>query len=145
MGTVKSDIYIDAPVDEVHNFGHDPNKWSQWYVNFRGPEKMTGNGAAGTIVEGEYTLMGVHIPVRIEVIEDTRNHWESRITGAMEGEMNVTMVPDGSGSHVEFRWTYALPSELLSKLVDSRFAEKMMERALVHTMENWKMMCEMKH
>lgn len=145
MGTVRKDIHIEAPIEVVHNFGHDPKRWEEWYMNFRGPKKLTGEGEAGTIVEAEYTLMGIHIPIRIEVIEDEVGHWEGKITGAMQGEQIIDVVPEGNGSHVEMKWTYSLSNKVLNKVADNRVAEKIMERSLEQTMENWKMMCETKH
>lgn len=145
MKTIRTDIHIDAPVDEVHRFGHNPEKWEQWYVNFGSPKILNGHGEAGTVIEADYKIMGVHIPVTIEVMEDSENHWEGKFSGAMEGEQIVNVVEEGDGSHVEMIWKYAMSNRLLNKLADTKVAEKMIERAMNQSIENWKAMCEMKH
>ncbi len=145
MKTIRSDIHIDAPVHEVHMFGQDPEKWEQWYVNLSGHKTLTGHGEEGTIVEAEYSVMGVHVPVKIEVVESNDHHWKGRITGAMEGDQIINVVEEGDGSHVEMLMHYSMTNKLMDKIADSKVAEKLIERSMLHSIENWKTMCEMKH
>lgn len=145
MKTLRNDIHINASIDEVHNFGKDPKHWDEWYENLIGPTKVTGTGEVGTIVEFEYSLMGIHVPITLEVIEDARDHWVARFSGGMEGEQIVNLVKEGDGSHVEMIYNYTLKNKVLDKISDMRIMEKMLNRSMKHTIENWKTICEMKH
>ncbi len=145
MKTIRTDIHMNATVDEVHRFGQNPEKWEQWYVNFSRPKILNGHGETGTVIEADYKIMGVHIPVTIEVLKSTENHWEGKFSGAMEGEQIVNVVEEGDGSHVEMIWKYSMSNRLLNRLADTKIAERMIERAMAQSIENWKDICETHH
>lgn len=145
MKTLRRDAHINATVEEVHNFGQNPDQWEQWYANFKGPKSCTGHGEAGTVVEGKYSLLGIRLPVTIEVLESTNRRWKVKITGPMEGEQIVNLVEEGDGSHLEMITHYQMPNKVLNKLANNKMTERMMLRAMVKTIENWKNICETMH
>lgn len=145
MKTLRSDIHIDASAEEVHRFGQNPEYWEQWYTGFKGPRMVSGHGEAGTVVEGKYALMGLRLPIRIEVIESTDSQWRIKIIGPMEGEQIVRFTEEGAGSHLEMITTYGASGKLFSKIANNRLAEKVMLRSMEKTITNWKAMCEMRH
>ncbi len=143
MKTLRSDIHIDASPKKVHQLGQNPMKWEQWYANFKGPKKCEGEGEAGTIVEGKYALMGMRVPIKIEVLESTDQKWRVRIMGLMEGEQTVTFIEEGDGSHLEMITSYKASGRVMGKLANNRLMEKLMMRSMEKTIFNWKKMCEL--
>jgi hypothetical protein len=57
VGEARNTVFIDVPMEDVHIYGKDPRKWSEWFVNFHGPDKITGDGGIGTIIEARYSLI----------------------------------------------------------------------------------------
>lgn len=51
MAHLKKSILIHGPVEQVYALGRDPKRWATWYIGLSEPEKMTGEGEVGTVVE----------------------------------------------------------------------------------------------
>jgi len=146
MKTLRNDIHIDASMDVVHNFGKDPKHWEEWYENLQHAKIIRGDGEEGTIVEFDYSMMGVHVPVHLEVIESNNHHWEGQFSGGLNGNQIVNLVEEGEGTHLEMVSNYEMTGKVLKRFSDTRLMEKMLKRSMQHTIENWKIMCEeMKH
>jgi hypothetical protein len=142
MKTLKNDIHIDAPLMDVHNYGKDPKHWEEWYTNLQHAKIITGEGEEGTIVEFDYSIMGVHIPVKLEVVDSEAHHWVGKFSGGMNGEQIVNLIEEGDGTHAEMIYNYEMTNKMMGRIANSKIMEKMLKRSMQHTIENWKTMCE---
>jgi hypothetical protein len=142
LGKAKKGIFINAPMEKVNRYGRNPYTWPEWYSNFIGPDKMTGDGGVGTIMEAKYSVMGKQIPIIIEVVEDTLPVWKGKFSGSMEGEIIVKLSPNGDGTDAEIDWIYSFKKGVLGKIADMKVVERLLGHSLANTMENWKTICE---
>ncbi len=143
MGVAKKSIFINSPIEKIHEYNTDLTKLSEWYTNILGPDKVTGDGNKGTIVEMKYSLLGVHIPMTMEVLENTMNLWKAKFSGAASGEQLVECETKDGGTEVTITTTFTIPKSVLAKVANTTIVEKLVENALAHTLENLKMICEM--
>lgn len=142
MGEARSRIFIEAPLKEVNAYARDPRKWQEWFINFHGPDKMTGEGGAGTIIEARYSIMGKKFSNTIEIMEDRSDFWRGKISGVMEGELRVSKLQKDGGTEVTMEWNYTLSMGKIGKIADSLAIEKMISHALENSTENLKTICE---
>ena len=75
MTHIHRSITVNAPLEKVYALARDPQHWNDWWSGLGAPDKVIGNGEAGTVVEAR---------VRIE---------ETRPTVVMFD----TALPDGDG------------------------------------------------
>ncbi len=142
MGDVSKSIFINAPYEKVYAFCRNPMTWSHWYANLLGPDKVTGDGSVGTTVEMRYTMLGIHVPITITVMEDTMYYRRFKLSGAIKGDQAVDYVPSSDGTEVVITTTYSIPSSVLEKIAETKIIEKLVENALIHTLKNLKAICE---
>ncbi len=142
MGKARHTVLIDAPINDVHNFGKDPSKWQEWFINFHGPDKVTGGGGVGTMVEGKFSIMGKKFPSTVEVLEDRVEFWRAKTTGPLEGEIKVFLEEKDKGTEATLEWTYTLKKGKIGKFADSLVIERMVEHGLKNSIDNWKVICE---
>lgn len=147
MPVIHKQIFIDAPVEEVFKIGWDPNMWEQWYVGLSGPDIMHGDGEAGSVVELNYTVIGINFPIITKVIEVIRSPEKSVWTGTFEGGIvggqTFTYTKEGDGTRVEAHVDYTMPGKILGKIGNSRIVEKIQENAIEHSLSNMKLLAEM--
>lgn len=146
MSVIRKETIINAPLDVVYAFARDPFRWNEWWVGLRTPEEVNGHGEAGTIVRHHYSMAGIPFPVTSRVTEDTRTpnyaHWKGTIEGPLDGWHEWTYKAEGNKTRVNMEITYTVPGKGLGKIVDKLVIEQLQERALDHTMENLKIICE---
>ena len=88
MTHLKVSIFINAPAEVVDDLVRDPRKWPMFMVGVEPPEKITGDGGPGTVVEGSVALMlGMHAHETVTVTEERHEpdgtHWRWEASGAM--------------------------------------------------------------
>ncbi|MDA8171795.1 MAG: SRPBCC family protein [Nitrospiraceae bacterium] len=144
MAHLKKSILINAPLDKVYTLARDPKRWASWWVGLSEPEKITGDGGAGTVVEQSYLLMGLRFPVPTRVLEDRIGpegaFWKCKMEGPLAGEQTWTFIPKGNDTEVTAEMEYTVPGKLLGKIADRLIIERMMERNIGNTLENLKML-----
>ena len=145
MASLKKSILINAPFEQVHAVARDPKRWETWYVGLSEPEKVTGDGGVGTVVQHSLLLAGIRFPVTSRVMEDHIDamgaRWKGKIEGPLAGEHTFTLTPKLGDTEVTVEMEYTVPGKLLGKIVDRLIIERMMERNIEHTLENLKMVC----
>lgn len=81
-------LFIDAPFHKVFGFAKDPQNWTSFYNHLAQPSRVSGSGEAGTIVESEFSILGMRFPLAIAVIrcEQTENAgiWEASSPAALQ-------------------------------------------------------------
>jgi uncharacterized membrane protein len=146
MAHLNKSILIHAPVEKVHAVASDPRRWAAWYVGLSEPEKLTGEGEVGTIVEHSYLMAGMHFPVTSRVLEDQVSpegaRWKGKIEGPLAGEHTWTYTPKNGDTEVSVDMEYTVPGKALGKIADRLIIERMQARSLDQTMENLKLLCE---
>jgi len=146
MAHLKKNILIFAPVEKVYALARDPMLWAAWYVGLGKPEKVTGKGEVGTIVEHSYMLGDIRFPVTSRVMEDSSGpdgcRWQGLIEWPFDGKQTWNYRPQSGGTEVTCEIEYTVPGKALGKFVNRLFIERMIERDADLTMKNLKMMCE---
>jgi len=146
MSHLKKSIFINTPLKKVVDFGTNPNKWALWYAHLSGPEKLTGEGEAGTKGEFKYSLLGIHLPMTVEVKEsvttETSHFWKGTFEGPLSGVQTFSYLSKDNGTDVTVEIEYTVPGSILGKIADVLIIEKLQENATIHTLENLKAICE---
>jgi len=146
MAHLKKSILIHAPVEKVYALARDPRRWATWFVGLSEPEKLSGEGEVGTVVEQSFLMAGMRFPVTTEVLEDYVSpegaRWKGKIGGPLAGEHTWTYTPRNGDTEVTADIAYTVPGKALGKIADRLIIERMQERGLEQTLENLKLLCE---
>ena len=146
MWSIKKSIYIDRPVDEVYHYAIDPTRWFEWYVGLSEPENLVGKGETGTTMDIKYTMLGMHLPVTVEVAETAKDggsySWSGVVKGAINSKQHWTYVPEGKGTDITLDMQYELPGKLIGKVANTLIIKKLMDNSVEHTLYNLKYICE---
>ena len=146
MWNIKKSVYIDRPVDEVYHFAIDPTRWFQWYVGLSEPENLVGKGETGTTMDLKYTMLGMHLPVTVEVTETSKDGdsyaWHGTVKGAITSQQFWTYVPEGTGMKITLDMNYELPGKLIGKVANTLIIKKLMDNSVEQTLNNLKAVCE---
>ena len=146
MAHISKNIIIEAPMEQVHAVGQDPQRWTSWLVGLGETEKMSGDGGAGTIVEHSYIMAGARIPVTTEILENSSGpegaKIRARAQGPLDGEHTWTYEPVEGGTRVRLELDYRVPGAALGKIADRLIVERMQARSFEQSLENLKILCE---
>lgn len=146
MWTLEKSIIIDRPIEEVYRYGSNPALWHQWYAGLSEPKKMQGEGESGTRADFDYTMMGMHMPITVEVIENEKQgmgfSWKGEVTGTIQSHQHWIYSPEGSGTKVSYTEEYEMPSSLLRKVADKLIIRKLLNNSMEQTFRNLKDICE---
>jgi len=146
MASVSKKVLIDAPLETTFSIGTDPSRWGLWYVGLTDPEKMEGDGGAGTVTEHSYVLAGMRFPVT-NVVEECEltaqgGRWKAQVQGPLAGWHTWTYTPKGEQTEVSVQMEYTLPGSVLGKIADALFVERVEERSMEQTLQNLKHLIE---
>ncbi|MDQ0428653.1 putative membrane protein [Planomicrobium stackebrandtii] len=146
MWTIRKTMVIDRPVKEVFGYASNPVNWYQFYVGLSEPENLEGNGEVGTTMNMKYTMLGVHLPITLEVTKNSREgnscFWSGHIKGAVSSTQSWTYNAEGTGTEVNLDMEYELPGSVLGKVANKLVVKKLMDNSLEQTMNNLKDICE---
>ncbi|WP_422122422.1 SRPBCC family protein [Planococcus sp. X10-3] len=146
MWNIKKSVFIDRPIDEVYQYAIDPTHWYQWYVGLSEPENLEGRGETGTTMDLKYTMLGMHLPIKVKVLETGKNgdqySWKGTVKGALSSEQSWTYVPEGDGVTLSFDMNYELPGKLIGKVANTLIIKKLMDNSMEQTLNNLKAVCE---
>ncbi len=146
MVHMEKSIVIDAPLAKVTALGTDPKRWHTWFAGLTEPEKITGNGEPGTVVEHHYLMMGLRFPVTSRVTEYTstphESQWHGTIEGPLNGKQHWSYVAEGDKTRVTARLDYTIPGSIFRQIANRLVIEGIEERNLQQTLENLKLMSE---
>jgi ligand-binding SRPBCC domain-containing protein len=147
MGHLVSNIHINAPLDKVVEYTHDPRHWANFMVGMSEPDKITGEGGVGSEVKMTVVLAGLHMHETVRTLQDRRDpdgsaHWHAAINGPSSGWMTWDYTPENGGTLVTEEWEYTLPGSALGKVANRFILEKMQERDTRHSLEKLKLLME---
>jgi len=146
MAHITRDILIQAAPEAVYAVARDPNRWATWFANLSGPEKLEGDGGAGTVGHYTYKMAGMAMPVKVTVLEDAASpsgcRWVGRVEGAITAEQTFVYAPEGGGTRLTVEIDYTVPGAGLGKLADKLVVERFNERVADQTLKALKQLCE---
>lgn len=146
MIKIESRIFIDAPVENVYKYAANLENLPHWAVNISDVVFEKGKSELGTIANMTYTMLGVHLPVTIEVTKyDVTNQgyvWKSKISGEVEGEQTWSYFAKDKGTEVEMTLTSTIPLKAICIISDKQMIQKIVENAFKHSLDNLKFFCE---
>lgn len=151
MPVIKSSIYIEAPVDKVQHFKNDPVNMIQYRANASDYQNISGTGEAGTTCDLKLLMLGIYIPMKLEVTEgsettdggSTKYRMTDVKSGAVYFETDYCQAKD-KGTEVTIEFEYNIPNNSVAKIADKLIVEKMMAATITHTLDNLKIICEAK-
>ncbi|MDE4084415.1 SRPBCC family protein [Planococcus maritimus] len=146
MWNIKKSVYIDRPIDEVYHYAINPNDWFQWYAGLSEPENLVGQGETGTTMDMKYTMLGMHLPIEVEVVETGKDGsgyiWRGTVKGAITSDQFWTYIPEGKGVEISLDMNYELPGKLVGKVANKLIIQKLMNNSMEQTLNNLKAVCE---
>lgn len=148
MWTLEKSIIIERPIEEVYGYATNPALWYQWYAGLSEPGNMTGEGEVGTKADFTYTMIGMRLPIAVEVIENKQSglgySWKGEVTGSITSHQHWTYTKEGRGTKVSYAEAYEMPSSVLRKVADKLIIRKLLDNAMEQTFKNLKDVCEAK-
>lgn len=146
MAHIKREIFIQKPPEAVYAVARDPNRWPIWFANLSGPEKLEGDGSAGTVGHYTYKMAGVPMSVKVTVLEDISSpagcRWVGKVEGAITAEQTFVYAPEGDGTRLMVEIDYTVPGGGLGKLADKLVVERFNEQTADQTLQALKRLCE---
>lgn len=137
---------IDAPIEKVVAFAYDARHWNDWYANLSEPEEIIGEGGVGTVIRHHYHMAGIKFPVTSTILEQTTGPKEAthklKFEGPLAGNQEFRYKAVGDKTEVAIDIDYVIPGKALGRIADNLLIERMQEKAMEHTLENLKLMCE---
>ncbi len=147
MTRIVKTVAIELPLEEAHTAARDPHHWTEWVAGLGDRGEVDGIGDVGSFGEFDLLMAGVHIPVRMEVLEDT--HSPDRcfcrtetVGGGVRAVVTFTYTPQGAETLITAELDYELPGAVLGKIADRLLVERLEERSLEHTLGNLKVLAE---
>ena len=147
MTHLKDSIFINAPVDMVDDLVRDPRMWPTFFVGVEPPERVTGDGGPGTVVEGSMALvLGIHVHETTKVTEERHEsdgtHWRWDVSGSVPYCLTCHHQPREGGTLITSEVEYAMPWGVLGRAADRLFVERVQRRDAHHSLENMKRLLE---
>ena len=146
MSSLKESIFINAPLEKVAGYAMNPKEWAHWYAHLSEPTKLVGDGDTGTVGEFKYTILGIHLPMTVEVKECTQGSekhvWKGTFEGPLSGTQTFTYIAKDGGTQVVGEIDYNMPENIVGKVANLLVVEKIQENATVATLKNLKAICE---
>ena len=142
----KQSIFINAPLEDVFQYTINPENWAYFYNNLAAPKRIDGNGEAGTVVEADYAIMGMHFPQTIQVTECELSGSTARWTGMMSGSFTAKQTglykAVDNGTELTLDIESYIPHDLFGRITDRMIYERISRNSANHTLENIKAICE---
>ncbi len=147
MAQVKRSILIRAPLQKVHALARDPARWPKWFTGMGRIERVTGEGAVGTVAQSTYVTAGIRFPVTVEVREDHIGRegarFRARIDGPLAGEDTWIFLPKNGDTEVTMDVQYTVPGRILGKIANRLLLMAgVHERVVEQALQNLKLLCE---
>jgi ligand-binding SRPBCC domain-containing protein len=146
MSHVRNSVHIEAPPAIAWQVGRDPDRIPQWNTTAVAVKDVTGPlDRVGTRLTIESRVVGRSVDITWEVQEvESPRYFVATATTPMGGSarQRVDYEPEDGGTKVTVDMEYELAAGLLGKLLNKAFAERMLERDVVHSGENFKALVE---
>ncbi len=136
MVTVSESIYVHAPPETVFEYLDDPYhhvEVTPSLVEVRNVESLENGGKRA---DHTYRMAGVSLDGElVEVLHERPQRLNFELRGGLEGEIDLRITPERSGTRVSYAATYELPGRVLSRVAEP-FVRRYNKRELQTTLEN---------
>jgi coenzyme Q-binding protein COQ10 len=147
MAHLRMTAHYDAPVERVFELAIDYPRYPEWSVLYEEITNVSGlPDEVGTRFNGVIKLLGRKMAGSGEVTGVERPHYVE-IAGKGSGGTTNTVyrfTEAGAGTDAELELDYELPAGFFGKVADKLFVERSIERALRHSLDNFKAFVEEK-
>lgn len=146
MTVIKKCIFINAPLEKIHNFGVNPNNYVLYNDGLSDPQDIKGNGEVGTTGNFKVLVMGKQYPITVTITECTLGPdgciTKTEISGSFSGKQVMTAKRVNGGTEFTSELEYTLPGSIFGLLADKLLVEKKQESSMEQTLKNLKDLCE---
>ena len=146
MSHVRNSVHIEAPPEVAWQVGRDAERIPHWNTTAVAVKDVTGPlDQVGTRFTIESRVAGRPLDITWEIREVERpRYFVATATTPMGGSarQRVDYEPADGGTKVTLDLEYELAPGLLGKLMSKAFAERMLERDVVSSGENFKALVE---
>lgn len=131
-------IHINSELEPYSKYAHDPRNWVEFNEGLDEVDRISGSGEVGTHIDGNYHMLGMKMPLSIDVLECSDSKWVGELHGSLEvvQTYNVEVVEDGLDITVI---TEGPPAKrILDKVKDNAIYRNMMSKSVEHSLEKLK-------
>ena len=147
MFQAEHSIVIDAPAEKVFAYASDWRKWHEWFegVSSFTPTTVTEKGT-GTRYAYKATVMGIRIPVEIEIHDYVENEgWNGVSTKGAPHKTRWRFDTIGNRTRFTYGLEGHLPVPVLGKLLDRFFLQSQWDKIIVKSLVNLKTKLQAEH
>jgi uncharacterized membrane protein len=138
--------HFDAPIDHVFELGTDFKRFPEWNVSYNEVSEVSGpTDQVGTRIFAVMQILGGFVEGSAEIVEVDRPRMLKLIGSGDRGgalETVYRFTPAGTGTDLAIEIDYELPAGIFGQIADKVFVEKAIERAVKHSLENFKALVE---
>jgi uncharacterized membrane protein len=146
MSHVRNSVHVSAPPQVAWEVGRDAERIPQWNTTAVAVKDVTGPlDEVGTRFTIQSRVVGRPLDVTWQIQEvQAPRYFVATATTPMGGSatQRVDYEPEAGGTRVTIDMEYELAPGLLGRLLSKAFAERIMERDVVHSGENFKALVE---
>ena len=147
MGRARMQGHVDAPIEQVFDYGVDFSRTAEWNVMIVEMEPLPPLAKVGDRFKGKMKLLGRIYEGDGEVTAfDRPSMFAFNGTLPMGGHQNWTVhfTPAGTGTDFLSEIDYEVPLGIVGAVADKLFIEREIQRALDHSGENFAVMAARK-
>lgn len=146
MAVIQRSMVINAPAEQVFQILDTPQRSKEWAANLtRVADVVQTPKRIRDTARYTYSSLGIRFPMKLTVVEYVKG---KKITLAMEGGMTGTMAfsvePQGNPTRVTWNIDYSMKGGIIGKAVDRVLVERMNEKNAERSLENLRLLCEVK-
>lgn len=128
MTTIKKDITIEAPIEQVYRYVDDPTHFPEFWPSMVEVKDIEILPNGGHRFQWLYKMAGARLEGVSETLEHTRNERiVDKTKGPLESTFRWTFEPTAGKTKVALAVDYELPATLIGKLSET-FLHKLNER-----------------
>ncbi len=148
MGAIRTNFYVEAPLEQVWAFALDPERIPEWQPKIAAikdvfpPGRAPARGTSYTLVY-RFGIFRRRSPVEILHVEPLK--MVETLGRIPLGGVSITrtqMWPDGPGTSVQYRLDYRLPGGFLGRWLDRLIFQPSFERDTRRANANYKRCAE---
>lgn len=146
MSQVKMTAHFAAPIERVFELGTDFKRFPEWNVSYSEVKEVTGpTDQVGTRILAVMRILSRFVEGSAEIVEVDRPRMLKMVGTSTEGGALTTVyrfTPTPSGTDLAIDIDYELPAGIIGQIADRLFVETAIERAVRHSLENFKALVE---
>ena len=145
MGTVRMHAHVEAPIESVFDYAVDFRHTAEWNVTVVEMDAAAPLAKVGDHFTGTMKFMGKTYKGQGDVTEFERPRLLAFTSTSPEGghqDWTSHFSPAGKGTDVDVVVDYEVPKSLLGAIADKLFIERMVQKSLDQSRENFVALAE---